>query len=214
MKLLQKNKLHNKYASFRETNSITFRAIDIKLQNSSYKLFSLGSCFAMRLKEAFAHAGFHVEPDYREEIKECDYNYEHVLLDVINNPRFKSYYESHINHYTPYSILQELRRASSFGQPGRHIEPDSLFIETKCLLEFPGKNITYNYQDIGRRDFFAVELDQLKIMSAKVSNLTFKALASANIIVYTLGLTEQFFLDTAFGPVYFNQHPNYSGSLT
>lgn len=173
-------------------------------------VFCMGSCFARNIRLALEANGINCQPCYKElqalGIKKGG----PARIDDLHFNVF------HLNHYTPLSILQELRRSLHSAYP--QLEtclPKGLPCRSEFFIQSAlrdGDKVKPIYHDPARRLVYAETSDHLKEISDVISLAVATGMLKAKVFVITLGLIEQFFKDLTHGRrLWFNQHLTYGG---
>ena len=197
---------NSKWHKFSKNQNITVPC-PVSIVSDNPRIFTMGSCLAMRLKERLANTCTTL-PSFRDL---SDIDYQQTLLDTINNPNFVSsgYHNDHLNHYTPASIYQEILRStlSDISDIEDYIVPVNVLFNYRN-----GVSSSYSFQDVGRRDFFSNLPSELKSVSLNLASLLRKQIQSADLFLFTLGHIEQFYLMRNDRYIFYNQHPFYSSA--
>lgn len=173
-------------------------------------VFCMGSCFARNIRLALETNNIHCQPNYK---KLENLNVNRGGSTRIDDLHFKVF---HLNHYTPLSILQELRRSvkSAGLQPAINLpkdlpDPSDFIVKSNLKNEDSTKPI---FHDPARRLVYAEEADALEEINEAISIVIAKGMLNASAFIITLGLIEQFFKElTDSRKLWFNQHLTYGG---
>lgn len=155
----------------------TITVIRKPLISPESKVFAMGSCFAVEIREAFRRRGFQVFPRYYD--LKLDSAHEVVgLLPARDN----------VNHYDTFTIRQEFEQA--FGEL-RTAGPNEFWrIDSPAIRANVGLGGAELYQDPFRRQVFADSLERLAELSARIDDCIRDAIQVADVYVITLGLIE------------------------
>jgi GSCFA family len=138
------------------------------------KIFAIGSCFAVEIRNALRRAGYDVYPKYR------DIHFDSRVQQAGHLPA-----RDNINHYDTFTIRQEIERAVARA----HWPDESLWELTGrprgCRLK-----VNHVFQDPLRRHFYASSIDQVRALRYAVDRCIDDGLAEADVVIITLGLTE------------------------
>ncbi len=168
---------HGAQANIRWANSQRGRRITVKgggFVGPDTKFFAMGSCFAVEIRKALRAQRLTVYPDYPS-----------MEFDPVSQAPGLLPERDNINHYDTFTIRQEIERAIA-GE--RWTEADFRSLTPPAHLR--SKAWSRAYQDPYRRHIFARDVSALVDLSDKVSACIDEGLASADVIIITLGLTE------------------------
>ncbi len=144
------------------------------LFDRSTSIFAMGSCFAVEVRRALRTLGFNVAPSCTD-----------IMFDPLTQSPGSLPDRDNINHYDTFTIRQEIERALRGGR----WRPDSFWeVRRSPILRRRGWDI--GWQDPFRRRVYASSLEALIDLSDKLSERIDAGLASADIVILTLGLTE------------------------
>jgi hypothetical protein len=163
---------HSVRAHLKHDHCVTVTPKAILSENT--KVFAIGSCFAVEIRNALRLAGYDVYPKYRE-----------VKIDRDNQQAGHLPARDNVNHYDTFTIRQEIERAVS-----RTHWPDHSFWELKSRPDGCRLRIDQPYQDPLRRHFYASSADQIRALRHAIDRCIDDGLASADVVIITLGLTE------------------------
>jgi GSCFA family len=140
------------------------------------KIMTIGSCFALEIRQALASIGFDVYPKYGD-----------IQFDPKSQKLAKLPVRDDVNHYNTFTISAEFRNAFARA----HYE-SSDFVRAATVLgrspfEVPTKEV---WQDPYRKHIYAANESGIQELSQKVDNCIYDAIMNADIYVITLGLTE------------------------
>lgn len=138
------------------------------------KIFAMGSCFAVEVRQALRMAGCDVYPKYRE------MQFDRTVHSPGRLPK-----RDNINHYDTYVIRQEIERAVA----RRSVDPASFW----RLSVSPHPRLdrwAEVWQNPLHRNVYASSRDELVRLSQRLDRCIDDGLAAADIIIITLGLTE------------------------
>jgi hypothetical protein len=138
------------------------------------KVFAIGSCFAVEIRNALRLAGYDVYPKYRD-----------VKIDQDSQQAGHLPARDNINHYDTFTIRQEIERAVS-----RTHWPDHSFWELKSRPDGCRLHVDRPYQDPLRRHFYAASADRILALRYEIDRCIDNGLADADVVIITLGLTE------------------------
>jgi hypothetical protein len=141
------------------------------------KVFAMGSCFAVEIREALRRCGFQVFPRYYD-----------LNMDPAHEAIGKLPTRDNVNHYDTFTIRQEFEQA--FGElrpagPDEFWRIDSPDIRASVGLEGDGL-----YQDPFRKSVFADSVNRLAGLTARIDDCIRDAIRVADVYVITLGLIE------------------------
>jgi GSCFA family len=138
------------------------------------KVFAIGSCFAVEIRNALRLAGYDVYPKYR------NIRFDPRVQQAGHLPA-----RDNVNHYDTFAIRQEIERAVARA----HWPDESLWKLTSlprgCRLQ-----VNHVFQDPLRRHFYASSIDQVRALRYEVDRCIDDGLAGADVVIITLGLTE------------------------
>jgi hypothetical protein len=138
------------------------------------RIFTMGSCFAVEIRNALRARGRHVLPDYFG----IDYPAERASIGKLPE-------RDNVNHYDTYSIVQEFERAFG-GAPASSFPP--LDVVPGSLAKRLGS--AARFQDPYRREVYAVSRDAIESVSDSISRAIAEGIQRADVYVLTLGLIE------------------------
>ena len=145
-----------------------------KFISADTKFFAMGSCFAVEIRRALRAQGRAIYPDYQS-----------ISFDPVTQSPGLLPDRDNINHYDTFVIRQEIERAI---EGRRCYESDFWAVSPPGFLR--QKNWPRAYQDPYRRHIFANSLSALTDLSDKISSYIEEGLAAADVVIFTLGLTE------------------------
>jgi hypothetical protein len=145
-----------------------------KFIRSDTSFFAMGSCFAVELRKALRDQGRSVFPDYSSLAFDSETQSPGLLPERDN-----------LNHYDTFTIRQEIERALS-GR--RWNESDFWALSRTKVPRHPSWSRAY--QDPYRRHVYAATMPALVELSVRVNACIDEGLASASVVILTLGLTE------------------------
>lgn len=146
------------------------------LADNAPKVFAMGSCFAVEIRNALRAMNYDVYPKYKEMALDSN------LYRVGKLPE-----RDNINHYDSGLIRQEIERSVD----GRRYTIDDFWplFHSNKNSRFPNKPEEI-WQDPYRRHIFAVTADHCKRISDEISATIDSGLQQADIVIITLGLIE------------------------
>ncbi len=140
------------------------------------KVFAMGSCFAVEIRDALRGKGFNVLPRY------FDLSFDPARQSPGKLPR-----RDNINHYDTFTIRQEFEMA--FGgrgaQTGDFWEVTSATVKSSVDL-----NTNKLFQDPHRKRIFASSMEDLAALSANMDACIREGIKNADVYIITLGLIE------------------------
>lgn len=138
------------------------------------RIFTMGSCFAVEIRNALRERGHHVLPDYFGIP---------FAADRVSIGRLPE--RDNVNHYDTYSILQEFERA--FGEaPADSFPP--LDVVPGRLRKRLGSGA--RWQDPYRREVYATTRESIESVSEAITRTIGDGIRRADLYVLTLGLIE------------------------
>lgn len=145
-----------------------------KLLSKDSKVFAIGSCFAMEIRNALARRNVQVYPNYLD----VRYDPKTQIFDKIPERDF-------IAHYDTFVIRQEFEAALGVWQ-----DRDAGFwpVEDSHANKMLGARTVY--QEPYRKMTYASSVEHLKDLSDKITDVMRRGIEEADLIVITLGLTE------------------------
>jgi len=162
-------RLNTSWARSRRGSRITVQRKPII--DARTKIFALGSCFAREIRVALRARGYDVYPKY------FDLKFDPSRQQPNMLPRFDN-----INHYDTFVIRQEIERAITRQT---YSPKDFWQLKNHPLAAWP-QACTDPY----RRKIYAADMDSLIDLSARLGECIADGLASADVAIITLGLTE------------------------
>jgi hypothetical protein len=154
----------------------------------SKKIFTMGSCFAVRIRQHLGEMGFDTYPKY------YDMQFDQRVSSIGKLPT-----SDNVNHYSITSILQEFKNVE---QDGTLFKPEYFFDFTgkdltralqlfvKRILQQNGRDFAARWQDPFRRDIYGKDFESICHVSKLVTRTIGDAIRSCDIFVFTLGMTE------------------------
>jgi GSCFA family protein len=153
------------------------RKISVKKQkilNENSKIFAIGSCFAVEIRNALRALDYDVYPKY--DLIEFDPNRQKIgSLPVRDN----------VNHYDTFLIRQEIERAINSS----NYDDDGFWELNKHRMN-EKFNVSSIFQDPYRRNVYAVDKPSLISSSRAIDKYIDEGIEKADIIIITLGLIE------------------------
>lgn len=138
------------------------------------RIFSMGSCFAVEIRNALRARGQHVLPDYFRIPFPAD------RVSIGKLPQ-----RDNVNHYDTYSIVQEFERA--FGEaPASSFPP--LDVVPGSLRKRLGTSA--RWQDPYRREVYATSRESIESVSDAITQTIGEGIHGADVYILTLGLIE------------------------
>lgn len=140
------------------------------------KVFAMGSCFAVEIRDALRQKGFEVLPRYFD-----------LSFDASRQSAGKLPVRDNINHYDTFTIRQEFEMA--FGGHGARAEDfwevTSMTVKSSVDLDTPKI-----FQDPHRKRIFAGTPGDLLDLSSKLDHCIREGIKNADVYIITLGLIE------------------------
>ncbi|MEO6054014.1 MAG: GSCFA domain-containing protein [Chthoniobacterales bacterium] len=138
------------------------------------RIFTMGSCFAVEIRDALTRRGFQVYPKYAG----IQFDETRCIANLLPD-------SENINHYDTFTIRQEFENAFA----GKHF-PESSFwkVEGAPINKSLGTDVVW--QDPHRRNVFALDFKDLVDISQKIDNCVREGIEKADVYVITLGLIE------------------------
>lgn len=165
-----KDKTNPKWSTTSRGSSITVKKAPIISSNS--RVFTMGSCFAVEIRNALRQRQVQVFPRYLE-----------LSTDPKKEKIGKLPERDNVNHYDTFSIKQEFDRVLNGGENFPYLRLN----EKEAKKHFPAGEPV---QDPYRRDVFAVDLTAMEETDQKISGCIRAAIEQADVYIITLGLTE------------------------
>jgi hypothetical protein len=145
-----------------------------RLVGPDTRIFAMGSCFAVEIRNALRARGQRVLPDYFR----IQYPADRASIGKLPQ-------RDNVNHYDTYSIVQEFERA--FGEA-----PASSFPPLDVLPGRLAKRLgsSARWQDPYRREVYAVSRDTIESVSDSITQAIGEGIHQADVYILTLGLIE------------------------
>jgi hypothetical protein len=159
-----------KWAQYHENHNLTLEKQPIFSKQD--KIFTIGSCFAERIRIALTERGFDVGPDYSS-IPMDDNRYR---IDTLPS-------RPHMNYYNTFTIRQEMER-----HVGEWTQSENDYWVSKD--KFWGGN--QSYQDPYRRLVFGRTPGDLMEALGHINRVMYKGLLSSSVFFMTFGMAEVF----------------------
>jgi hypothetical protein len=138
------------------------------------KIFAMGSCFAREIRSALRTRGYDVYPKYFDVDFDPDRQKVGKLPDKDNQ-----------NHYTTFSIRQEIERVID-----RRSWTDDDLLRRRSHKLISKHGWSQVFQDPYRYDVYGSDIDAALDVSGKIGTAIRVGLERADVIILTLGLTE------------------------
>lgn len=139
------------------------------------RIFTMGSCFAMEIRNALARRGFEVFPKYRDLDIDSSRQKVSTLPDVEDIP-----------YYDTFTILQEFELA--FGN--RHFELKDFLKHTHRLTNHFATGGRTSWQDPHRKRVMAADEESILDISRKIDACVADGIRQSDVYIITLGLIE------------------------
>jgi tetratricopeptide (TPR) repeat protein len=142
--------------------------------SSDTRVFAMGSCFAVELRDALRRRGFPVYPQYAA----IPFEQHRSILNLLPD-------SENINHYDTFTIRQEFEMAFAEG----HFPAESFWKVEKSDIN-KTLDVETVWQDPHRRNVFSLDRDTLVDVSRKIDACVREGIDQADVYVITLGLIE------------------------
>ena len=151
-KIVIKNKLNNSWKQLYEEGKLTISSIAV---DKNIKLFTIDSCFAENIKKKLKEK---ISVSHFQSTKKINFDNGSAMVDSITFGR------NHLNHYSPNSIMQELKRSYDDDQSFQPIKVSGFSIKNRRKVK--SENVTC-FQDPFRRGIFANSIEECNEISKK-----------------------------------------------
>ncbi|CAN5788545.1 hypothetical protein BH09VER1_BH09VER1_18630 [soil metagenome] len=138
------------------------------------KIFTMGSCFALEIRDALKRRGFQVYPQYSR----IEFDDTRCLANLL--PAHEN-----INHYDTFTIRQEFENAFA----GSHFPEESFWKVEGTPINKALEQETV-WQDPHRRNVLALDQSDIIDISRKIDDSIRQGVLDADVYVITLGLIE------------------------
>lgn len=138
------------------------------------KIFTMGSCFALEIRDALKRRNFQVFPQYSK----IEFDDTRCLANLLPE-------QENINHYDTFTIRQEFENA--LEERGF---PEESFWKVEGAPINKALDSAVVWQDPHRRNVFALGKSDIIDLSGKIDRSVREGIATAEVYVITLGLIE------------------------